>query len=128
MRKTTTRLSRVKFGGRRLYCVTWPKNGSGRNRRFFKEKAEAETFFQAKLIERENYGTAGTSFTERQRAEYLECCELLSPFSVTIRDAVSFYLPHLQAANRSCTAAELVEELLEIKAADGASKRYLGDL
>jgi integrase len=128
MRKTATKLSRVKFGRRRLYCVTWPKNGSGRNRRFFKEKAEAETFFQGKLIERENYGTAGTSFTERQRAEYLECCELLTPFSKTIRDAVTFYLPHLQAANRSCTAAEFVEELLEIKAADGASERYLGDL
>jgi integrase len=128
MRKTTTKLSRLKFGARRLYCVTWPKNGSGRNRRFFKEKAEAETFLQGKLIERENYGTAGTSFTERQRAEYLECCELLTPFSKTIRDAVTFYLPHLQAANRSCTVAELVEELLKVKSADGASKRYLDDL
>src|SRR5262245_26452297 len=128
MRKTRTKLTRVKFSGRRLYCVTWPKNGSGRYRRFFNEKGEAETFLQAKLIEQENYGTAGTSFTERQRAEYRDCCELLTPFSKTIRDAVNFYLPHLQAANRSCTTTELVEELLEIKAADGASERYLGDL
>ena len=63
-----------------------------------------------------------------QRAEYRECCELLSPYAVTLRDAVNFYLPHLQAANRTCTTAELVAELLEAKAADGASERYLGDL
>lgn len=128
MRKTATKLSKVKVNGRRLYCVTWPKTGRGRNRRFFKERVEAETVLAKKLIEQENYGTAGTSFTEKQRAEYLECCEKLTPFKVTIRDAVKFYLPHLQATNRSCTAAELVDELLKVKAADGASARYLGDL
>ncbi|HEY2711408.1 MAG TPA: site-specific integrase [Chthoniobacterales bacterium] len=128
MRKTATTLSRVRFGERRLYCVTWPKAGKGRNRRFFKDKIEAKTFLDGKLIERENYGTAGTSFTERQRAEYLECCDLLSPYAVTLRDAVNFYLPYLQAANQSRTAAELVDELVKVKAADGASERYLSDL
>jgi len=102
--------------------------GKGRNRRIFKDKSEADTFLEEKLIEQENYGIAGTSFTERQRAEYRECCELLSPYSVTLRDAVNFYLPHLEARNRSCTAAELVDELVQVKAADGASERYLGDL
>ncbi|MEO7166067.1 MAG: site-specific integrase [Chthoniobacterales bacterium] len=53
---------------------------------------------------------------------------MLEPFSVTVRDAVNFYLPHLQAMNRTCTAAQLVEELLKIKRADGASARYLSDL
>lgn len=150
MRKTATKLSRVRTGGRRLYCVTWPKIGSGRNRRFFKEKAEAETFLQAKLVERENYGTAGMSFNERQRAEYLECSEKLQHVfhcrekecktcngyltktgyvhGATICDAVSFYLPHLKAKNRSCTAAKLVAELVKVKVADGASARYLSDL
>ena len=47
---------------------------------------------------------------------------------MTIRDAVNFYLPHLQATNRTCTAAELVEEILKVKEADGASDRYLSDL
>src|SRR5262249_28336924 len=87
-----------------------------------------DTFFQSKRIERENYGTAGTSFNERQRAEYLECAELLKPFNATIRDSVNFYVPHLHATNRTCTAAELVNELLEVKQADGASRRYLEDL
>jgi integrase len=129
MRKTAIKLSKVKIGnGQRLWCVTWPKIGKGRNRQFFKDKEEAETVLQQKLVEQENYGTAGTSFNERQRAEYLECTEKLQPFGMTIRDAVNFYLPHLQATKRTCTAAELVDELLEVKEADGASERYLSDL
>src|SRR5437016_7366531 len=128
MRKTATQLRKVKVNGRPFFCVTWPKIGNGRNRRFFKDRREAETFLQSKRIEQENYGTAGTSFNERQRAEYLECTESLKPFNATIRDAVNFYLPHLHATKRTCTAVELVDELLKIKEADGASQRYLGDL
>jgi integrase len=128
MRKTATKLSKVKINGHPFYCVTWPKIGKGRNRQFFKDKEEAETILEQKLIEQENYGTAGLSFNERQRAEYLECAELLQPFNATIRDAVNFYVPHLCATKRTCTATELVDELLKVKEADGASERYLSDL
>jgi integrase len=128
MRKTATKLSKYKVNGERYWCVTWPKIGRGRNRQFFKDKADAETVLQQKLIEQENYGTAGLSFNDRQRAEYLECAEKLQPFGKTIRDAVDFYLPHLHSINRTCTAAELVDELLKVKEADGASERYLSDL
>ena len=128
MRKTATKLSKVKVNGRAYWCVTWPKIGKGRNRQFFQDKAEAQTVLQQKLIEQQNYGAAGTSFSERQRAEYLECMEQLHPFGVTIRDAVNFYVPHLRALKRTCTAAELVDELLKVKEADGASDRYLSDL
>ena len=128
MRKTATKLSKVKVNGRTMWCVTWPRIGKGRNRQFFKDKTEAETVLAQKLVEQENYGTAGLSFNDRQRTEYSECAEKLHPFGVTIRDAVNFYLPHLQASNRTCTAAELVDELLKVKEADGASERYLSDL
>lgn len=122
------KLNKVKVNGRRLYCVTWPKIGTGRNRKHFNDKPEAETFLELKKIEQTNYGTAGMAFTNHQRSEYLECAEKLRPYGMTLRDAVSFYLPHLQATNRSCTAAELVTELLSVKEADGASQRYLSDL
>jgi integrase len=128
MRTTATKLSRVKINGRPFWCVTWPKIGKGRNRQFFKDKTEAATLLQQKLIEQENYGIAGVSFNERHRAEYLECAEALQPFGVTIREAVKFYIPHLQAMKRSCTAVQLVDELLKVKEADGSSKRYLSDL
>jgi integrase len=128
MRKTATKLTKARVNGRRFYCVSWPKIGKGRNRQFFKDKSEAETVLRQKVIEQENYGTAGMAFTESQRSEYLDSCEILSRFGVTIRDAVKFYLPHLQAANRSCTVAELARERLAVKTADGASARYLADL
>src|SRR5215467_8440022 len=137
MRKTAIKLTKVKIrtkvrGGSHkkqiFWCVTWPKIGKGRIRQFFKDKKEAETVLKQKLIEQENYGIAGVSFPERHRAEYLECAEALQPFGATIRDAVKFYIPHLQAMKRSCTAAQLVDEFLKVKEADGASDRYLGDL
>src|SRR5438093_9693433 len=128
MRKTATKLSKVKVNGRPFFCVVWPKIGNGRNRRFFKDRHEAETFLHSKRIEQKNYGLAATSFNERQRAEYLECAESLKPFNATIRDAVNFYLPHLHATKRTCTATQLVDELLKVKEADGASERYLSDL
>src|SRR5215471_14577177 len=128
MRKTATKLSKVKINGRPFWCVTWPKIGKGRNRQFFKDKIEAATFLEQKLIEQENYGITGVSFNERHRAEYLECAEALQPFGVTIREAVKFYIPHLQALQHSCTVAQLVDEVLKVKEADGASRRYLSDL
>lgn len=130
MRKTATKLSKVKVNGRRLYCVTWPKVKAGRNRQHFKNKPEAETFLAAKIVEQRNYGTAGTSFDEKQRAEYLECVEKLQPFNVKLRDAVAFYLPHLEAKKKASkkTARELVTEVIARKTSVGASERYLSDL
>jgi hypothetical protein len=80
------------------------------------------------LVERENYGVEGMAFRLGQRAEYLECAEKLAPFNVTLRDAVDFYLPHFQATNRSCTVNQLVDEMVNGKEADRASKRYISDL
>ncbi|MBA2269327.1 MAG: tyrosine-type recombinase/integrase [Chthoniobacterales bacterium] len=138
MRKTTTTLSKVKVNGRRMWLVKWPKRGKGRNRKFFKSTSRklakdeahtsAKTFFEAKLIEQRNYGTAGTSFTEKQRAEYLECAELLKPHGKTLRDAVAFYMPYLEATDRTCTPKELKAELLRVAEADGLSKRYRSDI
>jgi hypothetical protein len=124
MRKTATRLTKVKIktkglGGVRqkqtFWCVSWPKIGKGRNRQFFKDKKEAETVLQQKLIEQENYGIAGVSFSERHRAEYLECADALQPFGASIRDAVNFYST---ASHQPHVPAELVDELLKIKEAD----------
>ena len=128
MRKTATKLTKVKLNGRPFWCVTWPRIGKGRHRQFFKDRREAETVLQQKLIEQQNYGVAGLSLGERQRAEYRECVELLEPFGVSLRDAIALALPHLKAQNRTCSAAELVEELVQVKEADGASERYLEDL
>ena len=128
VRKTATKLSKVKVNGRAFWCVTWPKIGKGRNRQFFKDKTEAETLLAKKKIEQENQGRAGLALSDRQRVEYLQCEEKLRPFGKTVSEATNFYLPHLHATNRSCNAVELVTELLQTKQADGASRRYIEDL
>jgi integrase len=128
MRKTQTKLIKTTVNGHRYYCVTWPKIGKGRNRQHFKRKPEAEAFLQMKLNEQVNYGTAGMSFTELQRAEFLECSKLLEPFGATLREATKFYLPHLRAATRSSTVKQTVEEMLKIQKAAGASGRHLANL
>lgn len=113
--------------GTAAWLVDSRVNGIGK-RWFFPTKAEAQGKAELLRVERRNEGTAAIHFPERLRNEALECNQLLSPFGKTMRDAVKFYLPHLQATNRTCTAAELVTELLRVKTADGASTRYLQDL
>src|SRR5262249_4016191 len=58
----------------------------------------------------------------------IECCELLQPFGVTLRDAAKFYAAHLKAVTGSRKVKEVVADLLAARAADGMSQRYLGDL
>jgi integrase len=128
MRTTRLALTKTKVNGRRYYCVTTPKLGGGRKRRFFKEKAEAETFMQLAKVEQENYGTAALSISDALRVEAIECCELLQPFGVTLRDAAKFYAAHLKAVTGSRKVKEVVADLLAARAADGMSPRYLGDL
>jgi integrase len=128
MRSTRLALTKTKVNGRRYYCVTTPKLGGGRNRRFFKEKAEAETFVQFAKVQQENYGTAALSIPDALRVEAIECAELLQPFGVTLRDAARFYAAHLKAITGSRKVSEVVADLLAARTADGMSPRYLGDL
>ena len=128
MRTTRLALTKTKVNGRRYYCVTTPKLGGGRKRRFFKEKAAAETFMQLAKVQQENYGTAALSIPDALRVEAIECCELLQPFGVTLRDAAKFYAAHLKTVTDSRKVGEVVADLLAARAADGMSQRYLGDL
>jgi integrase len=104
------------------------KNGPKRSRRFFKTKSEAATFALTKKIAHENTGREGAEFPSSLRVMATAADALLKPYEKNIMDAVEFYLPHLQASNRTCTFRELVAELLPAKKADGASGPYLGDL
>jgi hypothetical protein len=128
VRKTKLALTKTKVNGRRYYCVTSPKLGPGRRRRFFKDKAEAETFMRLAQVQQENYGTAALSFSDALRVETIECSELLQPYGKTLRDATKFYLAHLKAVTGSRKVCEVVADLLAARAADGMSTRYLGDL
>jgi len=128
MRKTQLALTKTKVNGRRYYCVTLPKLGGGRKRRFFKDKAEAQTFLQMAEVQQENYGTAALSISDALRVEAIECSELLQPYGKSLRDAAKFYVAHLKAVTGSRKVREIVADLLAARTADGMSRRYLGDL
>jgi hypothetical protein len=103
--------------GASAYMVDGRIGGKGK-RHFFETKGEAETKAQQLRVARENEGaTAIKNFDERLRVEALQCAEKLKAFGKTLRDAVEFYLPHLQATNRTCTIEELLERLLAAKKA-----------
>src|SRR5262249_48568187 len=128
MRKTTLALTKTKVNGRRYYCVTLPKLGGGRNRRFFKDKAEAQTFMRLAEVQQENYGTAALSISDVLRVEAIECSELLQPYGKTLRDAAKLYVAHLKAVSGSRKVGEVVADLVTGRTGGGMSARYLGDL
>jgi integrase len=99
-----------------------------RMRRFFKTRTEADEFARQKYIELQNFGTEGAEFSPTLRGMAQECAAELQQYGKTIRDATDFLKAHLEAVKKSCTAQQLVDELLAAKKADGASKRYIEDL
>lgn len=111
-----------------LQYVVNTREGGKRSRTFFETKKAAQTFAQQKDIELLNGGLEAAQFPSALRVMAGEAANVLSPFGKTIRDAVDFYLPHLQAMNRTCTVRALVDELLKVKEKDGASSRYLSSL
>jgi integrase len=102
-------------------------NGT-RARRFFKTKAEAETFVQQLRVKTENLGTRAAQVDPKLHYMAIEASELLAPYGKSILDAVSFYRQHLEVTARSCTVAELIASLLVNKETDGKRERYITDL
>jgi integrase len=126
VRRTKLKLAEVSIGGgERMWCLTWPKPGTGRNRQFFRNKAEAKSLLEQKRVELENFGRAGMQLSDRERALFHECCEALRPYQKSLRDATTFYVEHLKSTSASCTAVQLVQELLKAKKADGVSEQHL---
>jgi integrase len=99
-----------------------------RKRKFFETKEQAESFAAQKNIDRLNSGLDGEKITSKLRDMALECAERLSEHGKTLKDAADFLIAHLQATKKSCTAEQLVRELLVAKEADGVSRRHLNDI
>lgn len=128
MRKTSLSLHKTRIGGKLFWQVTIPKLGGGRERRTFKDRAEAQTFLDLSKVQRENFGNAALSLSESFRVQALECEAQLSPFGKTLRDATKFYLAHLRQLETSLPVSAVVAELIEMKRAAHKSERYVKDL
>lgn len=112
----------------RLKFVVRGKVGGKWDRKYFHTRGEAETFAQQRNTEVLNQGREALEVPSWLRIMAQRCQKELDGYGKTLEDAVNFYLPHLQATNRSCLFSALVVELLNVKKRDGASARYLGDL
>jgi integrase len=108
------------------FVVNYREAGK-RKRTFFETKGEAQAFADQKNIERKNAGLDGEKITAKLREMAVECAERLAKFGKTLADATEFLVAHLQAAERSCTAEQLVRELLAAKV-KAAGKRHLRDI
>jgi integrase len=99
-----------------------------RKRSFFETKEQAESFAAFKNAELKRNGIEHAEFPSAVRVMAQNAVEQLKPFGKTITDAVQHYVAHLKASEKSCTAVQLVEKLVEAKEADGASQRHVDDL
>ena len=99
-----------------------------RKRSFFESEAHAKSFATLKNVELMKNGIEHSEFPTAIRVMAQNALERLKPFGKTILDAVDHYVGYLQASAKSCTATELVRELLAAKKADGAGERHQRDL
>jgi integrase len=109
------------------FVVNYREAGK-RKRSFFAIKEQAESFASFKNAELKRNGIEHAEFPTALRVIALNAVEQLKPFGRTITDAVQHYIAHLEASEKSCTAVQLVKELVAAKQNDGASKRHLEDL
>ena len=99
-----------------------------RKRSFFETKEQAESFVAFKNAELKRNGVEGAEFPTALRVMAQNAVEALKPFGKTIADSVQHYVAHLKASEKSCTAVQLVKELIAAKERDGASVRHISDL
>src|SRR6516164_8309623 len=109
------------------FVVGFRQSGK-RSQKFFETKEEAKSFADFKNAERKQNGITHAEFPEKLRNIAQDAVEALKPFGKTITDAVDHYLVHLKASEKSCSAEQLVKELLKAKLADGVGERHLSDL
>jgi integrase len=103
--------------------------GFGKNRMFFKTRAEAEAEAtrQRTLLERHSREAVGLS--RRELSDFIHTRNKLAEYGKTINDAAEFYVDHLERIRRcNTTVAELADEVLKAKERDGRAPMYLADL
>lgn len=111
-----------------LRFVVNHREAGKRKRTFFETKEQAVSFAAFKNDELKRNGIFHAEFPERLRVMAQNAVERLRPFGKTIDDAVAHYVAHLKASEKSCSATQLVSEILVAKEKDGVSERHLRDL
>jgi integrase len=98
----------------------------GKGRMFFKTRAEAdaECMRQKTLLER--YSREAVGLSQRAMSEVIAARDKLAEYGKTLREAADFFIDHLERVRRcKITVAQLADEVLAAKRADGRSAKYI---
>jgi len=98
-----------------------------RKQKIFETEQEAIEFA---LARNPNFRRDPIRETEAQASAraLLECTNRLNAYGKTIKDATDFYVQHLTATEKSCTAKKLVDEFVAAQEKEAASPFDLDDL
>jgi len=129
VRQRKIRVRKYRDGNRpHLKFIVNYREAGKRKRTFFETKEAANSFVAFKNAELKQNGIEHAEFPTSLRVMAQECKDALSAYGKTIQDATEFFIAHLKASEKSCTAVQLVKELLKAKKADGVGERHLSDL
>jgi integrase len=99
-----------------------------RQRKFFRTKEDAERELATTKKKLRKEGEKALLISDALRIEAIEAAELLKPLGVSLKEAVSFYVAHHQAASKSCTVEAAVTEYLKNQELKRRSERHIADL
>jgi integrase len=102
--------------------------GKPRVRFAFKTKPEADGKAELLRNQRLNEGRAALDFSAADRIDAQAALERLRPHGATLHQAADFYLRNIKVIQSQKTADRVLAELIEIKAKDESSARYIKDL
>ena len=123
----TVQRCRVKNGHHTARVVV--QSGGKRRCRYFETAESAKAFAEVQKIEAQNSGArAAVEIGDNERRALLDAKGQLAPYRKTLADAVSFYVAHLKAVDRSATISAVIAELLAHKTREKKSVRYQRDL
>ena len=114
------------------FVVTY-RQGGKRQARYFKDAKSAKAFAQEKQVELLNEGRKHGEITEEERRTVIAARELDERLAAegikgfALKAAVDHYAAHLKALTHSTTVRKAVEELIEIREAEGRSRVHIVD-
>jgi hypothetical protein len=102
--------------------------------RYFRDQKSAKEFANQKQVELVNEGRKHGEITDEDRRAVLAARELeehLSESGVAgfaLKDAIDYYSAHIKTLSTSRTVQKAVEELIELREAEGKSRAHVADL
>jgi hypothetical protein len=110
------------------------KQGVDYQQRYFKTKQEAKEFSAEKSIELRNEGRKHGEWSDDERRAVIEAREIGESMAkdgihdFSLREAIGYYAEHLRQLRKSATVEKALDELIEVRTAEGKSGGHVRDL